>query len=222
MKLGNEIKEILICEDEKDLGVTFNNHFSFDQHIHKAVSKANQMMGLIKRSFDFLDKDTFLKLYKALVRPHLEYGNVVWHPYLKRQSVQIERVQRRASKVLVQCNDMTYTQRLNYLNLPSLKGRRIRGDLIETYKILNSYTDIDPNNIFSFNTFDKTRNSNNKLFMRHCKTNIRKFSFSNRIIKHWNVLPDTIKSAPNLLTFKSLLDSHPQMIFFTRILMNNL
>ena len=101
MKLGNETKELDTCIDEKDLGVTFNKNLTFDQHIHKAVSKANQMMGLIKRSFDFLDRDIFLRLYKALVRPHLEYGNIIWHPYLKRQSVQLERVQRRATKVLI-------------------------------------------------------------------------------------------------------------------------
>ena len=211
MKIGTETKEILTCEEEKDLGVTFNSSLSFDQHIYKVVNKANQIMGLIKRSFDYLDKETFIKLYKALVRPHLEYGNVIWHPWLKRQSIALERVQRRATKTLTQCKDMTYLQRLSYLNLPSLKGRRLRGDLIETYKILNSYIEINPANIFSLSTYDKTRNSDNKLLMTHSKTNFRKFSFSNRVVQHWNALPNNVKSAPNLLQFKSLLDSHSKL-----------
>ena len=71
---------------------------------------------------------------------------------------------------------------------------------------------MDPNLIFSINKFDKTRNSNNKLFMRHCNTNIRKFSFSYRVVKHWNILTDYIKSAPNLNAFKGLLDTHPKII----------
>ena len=62
------------------------------------VNKANQMIGIIKRTFTFLDKDILLKLYKAIVRPHLEYGNTVWFPRLKRQSIVIEKVQRRATK----------------------------------------------------------------------------------------------------------------------------
>ncbi len=95
-----------------------------------------------------------------------------------------------------------------YLNLPYLKARRVRGDMIETYKIQSNYIDIDANSVLSLNTFEKTRNSNNKLLMKHCNTLLRKFYFSNRVTKHWNALPNHIKSAPNLLAFKSLLDSH--------------
>eukprot|EP00745_Piridium_sociabile_P009045 TRINITY_DN1619_c0_g1_i5.p2 TRINITY_DN1619_c0_g1~~TRINITY_DN1619_c0_g1_i5.p2 ORF type:complete len:111 (+),score=1.42 TRINITY_DN1619_c0_g1_i5:2684-3016(+) len=91
------------------------------------------MIGIIKRTFLYLDKATFLKLYKAMVRPHLEYGNIIWYPHLKRQSIAVERVQRRASKLLPECADMPYVKRLEYLNLHSLKGRRIRGDLIEVF-----------------------------------------------------------------------------------------
>ena len=127
------------CEEEKDLGVIFDKDLSFDTHIQKSINKANQMIGLIKRSFSYLNKDTFLKLYKAMVRPHLEYGNVIWYPRLKRQSIAIERVQRRATSLLQECTHMSYTDRLNYLHLHSLKGRRIRGDLIEVYKIFHAH-----------------------------------------------------------------------------------
>ena len=92
-----KLKEV---KSEKDVGVTFSDNLKFDIHINNIVNKANQMVGIIKRSFTYLDKDMFLLLYKALVRPHLKYANVIWHPIFKRQSIMIEKVQRRATKVL--------------------------------------------------------------------------------------------------------------------------
>ena len=114
----------------------------------------------------------FLKLYKALVRSHLEYGNIIWHPYLKRQSIAIEKVQKRATKILKECRNMNYQQRLVYLNLHTLKGRRLRGDLIETYKTLNSVYDVNGRYTFRMSTYENTRNSVLKMYLEHCNTNI--------------------------------------------------
>ena len=83
---------------EKDLGVTFESTLKFDKHILNCVNKANRMLGLIKRSFSFMDKEMFLPLYKALIRPHLEYATVVWSPFLKKDIFLIENVQRRATR----------------------------------------------------------------------------------------------------------------------------
>ena len=58
------------------------------------------MAGLIKRTFTYLDSDMFVKLYKSVVRPHLEYANVIWHPMLKGHQTMIENVQRRATKMV--------------------------------------------------------------------------------------------------------------------------
>ena len=163
------------------------------------------MIGMIKRTFTYLDKEIFLKLYKAMVRPHLEYGNLIWHPYLKRQSVAVERVQRRATKILKECKELSYAERLKYLQLPSLKSRRLRNDLIEVFKIYHKYNNVDFDLFFTVNT-NKTRNQEGKLFYNRFNTNIRKNYFSNRIVHHWNNLHSRIKFAPNLNVFKNLLD----------------
>jgi hypothetical protein len=106
---------------------------------------------------------------------------------------------------------MSYRERLENLNLPSLKYRRFRGDLIQLYKITNNIDDIDFNNFFTTNT-NITRNSNNKLYVNYSRTNIRKFTYSNRVVKYWNPLKQLTKNAPNLTTFKSLLDRDPNKI----------
>ena len=119
----------------------------------------------------------------------------------------IERVQRRATKIVRECKSLTYTERLAYLQLHSLKGRRTRGDLIQTYKIMNGVDDVDVNTFFSFPLTQVTRNSEGKLYMKHSSTNRRKYCFSNRVIFIWNSLPTNIKFAQNVNSFKNYLDS---------------
>jgi hypothetical protein len=77
--------EINKCNQEKDLGVIFDSKLAFDAHIQSCISKANRTLRIIKRTFTYLDKESFLYLYKALVRPHLEYANAIWAPKFKRQ-----------------------------------------------------------------------------------------------------------------------------------------
>ena len=96
------------CTEEKDLGVTFDNSLKFDLHIDAIVRKANSMIEIIKRNFTFINKEIFLKLYKAMIRPHLEYGQIIWSPHLIRQSKKIENVQRRATKIVPSLKDLPY------------------------------------------------------------------------------------------------------------------
>ena len=170
------------------------------------------MIGLIKRTFIDIDCDIFIKLYKALVRPHLEYGNIIWHPKYKYQSNALEKVQRRATKLVKKCKDMDYEERLLYLNLYSLKGRRVRGDLIETFKIYNSLVDLSWDDLFETSHQNITRNSLGKIFIKRYNTNTRKYCFTNRVANMWNDLPYELKCAPNINTFKNRLDSIPKIV----------
>ena len=72
---------------EKDLGVHIDSNLSFEEHIAAKIKKANQIMGLIRKSFTYLDKKSFKRLYTALVRPHLEYAQSVWSPHLKNSKI---------------------------------------------------------------------------------------------------------------------------------------
>ena len=116
----------------------FDTTLKFDLHIESIIKKANSMTGLIKRNFSFIDMFVFLKLYKALIRPHLEYGQIIWSQKFKRQSKIIENVQRRATKIIPDLKHLPYEERLRILKLPTLKFRRLRGGLINVYKILTN------------------------------------------------------------------------------------
>ena len=83
----------------KDLGVIFDSELSFRDHIQLKINKAYSILGLIKRNFIHMDKNTFIMLYKSLVKPYLEYANCVWSPYKKGDVEAIEKVQKRATKL---------------------------------------------------------------------------------------------------------------------------
>ena len=112
----------------------FDPSLKFSIHIASAVKNANQILRLIRRSFSFLDINLMkqLYIYCYMVRPHLEYGNIVWHPQLKKDLDLIEAVQRRASKMVPGLHNLHYGERLRRMDLPSLMYRRLRGDVIET------------------------------------------------------------------------------------------
>ena len=106
--------------EEKDLGVVVDSDLTFDEHILTKVRVANAMVGLIRRTFSYLDPMMFLKLFTAFVRPHLEYAVAVWSPHLKKHIDAIENVQMRATKLVDGFGKLTYQERLEKLNLQTL------------------------------------------------------------------------------------------------------
>ena len=201
-------------DSEKDLGVTFESTLRFDKHISNCVNKANRMLGLIKRSFSFMDKEMFLPLYKALIRPHLEYATVVWSPFLKKDIFLIENVQRRATKIVRSIRNLSYEERLKHLGLPTLKYRRERNDMIQVYKIMNGIDKLDVNTFFKMSTDTRTRGHNFKITKQQNRTVQRASVFSQRVITPWNALPEKCVNSDSINKFKSSLNDawkdHPE------------
>ena len=107
--------------------------------LQKKVAIANAIVGQMRRSFSYLDCDTFKRIYVAFVRPHLEYGEAVWSPNLIRNIVALENVQVRATKIVDGLSKLTYPERLRCLDLPTLVFRRRSGDVIEMFKHFHTY-----------------------------------------------------------------------------------
>ena len=116
---------------EKDLGIMIDSDLEFDEHISLAVRKANTKLAMIRRTFVYMDEKMLVQLYTSLVRPILEYGNVIWSPHLQSHIKQLEGVQHRATKLLSSLSNLPYEERLKKSNLPSLSYRRMRGDAIK-------------------------------------------------------------------------------------------
>ena len=129
----NTILDIRDEMTERDMGVAIDYHLNFKLHISQTVSQANRLLGMIRRSFEYL----VLYLYKGLIRPKLAYAQAVWNPYLQGNIYAIEADQRRATKLIPGFINLEYTERLNKLNMTTILFRRARGDMLETFKYLN-------------------------------------------------------------------------------------
>ena len=119
METTNGTISIEKVKSEKDLGVIFDSKLTFTEHISTKVSKTNQIVGLIFRTFTLMDREMFLNLFKSLVRPHLEYATSIWAPIYKKDAIQLENVQRRATRLVSDLKNLSYTERLKTLGLPS-------------------------------------------------------------------------------------------------------
>ena len=201
--------ELSRSEGEKDLGVMVDDKVNFDKHIQQQVNKANSIMGLIRRTYTFLDETSFRYLFQALVRPHLEYAEAVWSPFTKKDIDTIEKVQKRATKLIPSLKNMDYPNRLKKLKMPTLQYRRLRGDMIEVYKIINGIYDHKVvTGFFELSDVEQTRGHNKKLRKLSCKINKRKNYFSNRVIDVWNNLPQEAVSAKSVKDFEIAIDKH--------------
>ena len=132
-------RRLKAVSEEKDLGISFNDNLTFEKHINEKVNKANSLVGMVRRTFIHLDKDVFKVLFISIVRPHLEYGAPIWNSYTKKLINQIENVQRRATKLIPGMHNLSYRERLEKLELPTLQYRRYRGDMIEVFKFSHDF-----------------------------------------------------------------------------------
>ena len=119
----------------------------------------------------------------------------------------IENVQRRATKLILGLTHMTYPDRLQSLELPTLAYRRARGDMIQVFKLMSDKDCYDKSlpNLLTPSTTG-LRGHDYKVFMDRPSKDIRKYNFNIRITKNWNSLPSYIVKASNLLNFEKKLD----------------
>ena len=199
---GNRLKSV---EEEKDLGVIVDEKLNFHSHIAEATAKANRILGCIRRSIKFKNEDIIMPLYKAHVRSRLEYGSVIWNPYQAQDKIRVERVQRRATKMVKGLENLTYEGRLKKLELPSLQHRRRRSDMLQVFKIIMQLERIEAQKFFTPGT-SFTRGHSKKLFKPRPRLDIRKNFFSLRVIEDWNSLPQHLIDSEDLDDFKAGLD----------------
>ena len=125
-----------------DLGITIDSKLSFTFHINNIVSKANKMLGLVKRTCsEFTNLRSFIVLFSSFVRSILEYGVTIWSPYYKMHSQRIEKIQKKFVKFLcykfnIFFNNYNYTM-ISYFGLTLLSKRRIMFDMCFVYKVLS-------------------------------------------------------------------------------------
>ena len=201
-------KAIKKSDCEKDLGVLVSNDLKLAKHVAAVAFKANRVVGIIKKNFEFLDKETIVSLHLTLVRPILEYAVQSWCPFLVKDVEELEKVQHRITKLVPGLENLSYEERCKELGLPTLKERRLRGDLIEVYKILHGFEGTDYHKFFKLRE-GVTRGHEWKLEKKEHSSGLERGGwFSIRVINPWNDLPPEVVNAPTIRAFKRELDKY--------------
>ena len=195
-----------VVDVERDLGLLISKDLRWDEQVKGSLCKANQTIAWITRNVICKSKEVMKKIYICLIRPHLEYCVQLWSPVAAHGSwgtiYEIEKVQRKFTNLIDDIGTLQYGTRLAELNLTTLAERRIRGDLIETFKIVNNVVD------YGHDIFTLGRSGRNIVSCGLKVSSFRKKFFSERVIQYWNVLPNFVKLSSSVNSFKANLSLH--------------
>ena len=188
---------------EWDLGVVTDESLNYNRQ----CAKANNVMGIINRTYSWKSKDNILNLCKSLVRPHREYCCQAWRPHLQKDVDNIEKVQRCKTKMIPELSQLSYEERLCRTNRLSLEMCRLRADVSEVSKIVKGVDNVNKFSFFQPSRETRIRGHMSKFFLPSCRLNLRKFSFSQRVVSEWNILPPKVVNQTTVNGFKNIIDN---------------
>lgn len=191
--------------EERYLGLILSDSLKPSAHCQRVAAAAHLKLNLLFRCFGLLHIRPFLLIYRGLIRPGLEYASEAWSPSQQGDIDVVERVQRRATRMVVGMLGLSYEDRLRSLSLQTLQTRRRRADLILTFKLLHNLVDYDYRNLLTLSATTNLRGHSLKLEKIRGRLNLRIHSFPFRIVSPWNGLPESVVSAPSITAFKNRL-----------------
>ena len=206
--------DLTVVEEEKDIGVWVHKSLKPSKHCQKAANMATSVLYQLAKHFHYRDRHVFKKLYIQYVRPHLEFASPAWSPWLETDKKILEHVQEKAIRMISGLSGRTYEEKCDELGLETLETRRERQDLLEMFKIMNGYGNINPGTLFSKvhdreGRVTRLRADPANVIVPRARLDIRKNSFTVRVPDRWNELPTETKTTASLQKFKTAVKRAP-------------
>jgi hypothetical protein len=194
-------------QKERDLGVWITSNLKSSIHCQIIYKKACNVLGMLRRLFGRLTPKSLPILLNTYIRPVMEYAVQAWSPWLSKDIELMQRIYHRATKLVDGFQHLDYTERLYRLNLFDFIYRRIRGDLILMYRIINT-PDHPLTPLFKRQPHNTSRRHDQALAIPNSRLNCRRYFFAVRVCFAWNSLPHDIIHSSNLARFKRNLDEY--------------
>jgi hypothetical protein len=199
-----------------DLGVLITDDLTWEVHIRDMIRKANQRLGLVRRSLGYMCcMEAKLLAYKSLIRPLLEYCSVLWfQPYNKKLLKLLETIQRKSTKYILNNYDMNYSTRLSSCMILPMSYRFEYLDILFTYGLISGLVDMDVNSIIKISDTEHTTRYTEdciRLVIPKVKTDYQLNFYTCRAVSCWNSLPNyllNINEFENELSFKKELKNY--------------
>ena len=186
IKAGVAVEQV---DSVKYLGVLLTSDLTWNDHISGICNKTRKLIGLMYRKFHHCHPDLMLKLYKAFIRPHLEYATQVWDPYLIKNIELLERVQGFALRVCCKNWSASYCDLMESCQVPRLSDRRRKVKLCHLFKIIYGLSDCEMAPI-AYRTLNYSSRRSNPVQIQtlFAQTSQFQFSFYPHAISLWNNL----------------------------------
>ena len=178
-------QQLPTTDQQQDLRI-ITKDLKWQKQTEKNCKTANWVLGFIACNFRYKNKELIIPLYKSLVRPHLEHAVQFCSPHLRRDIDKMEKIQRRATKMIHEIRNHSYHQQIQDLGLICLVQRRLQGQQIEVFKYLNRFTTNSARGLFDYNLNDRTRNNGAKLIVKHFNISVAQHFRPIKITTTWN------------------------------------
>ena len=189
---------------QKHLGLFLDKKLNFGHHLNEKISKANKIIGLIKRLNYHLPRKSLLNIYKSFVRPHLDYGDVIYdQPNNDALCSRIESVQYNAALAITGAIKGSSRERLYHeLGLESLRDRRWYRRFTYFFNIVSLNAPAYLSSLLPVKqpSYDLARKNLFRNFTLH--TDYFKNSFFPYCVREWNKINPNLRNSPSLSVFK--------------------
>ena len=186
-------EELMVTEEERDIGVTVTSNLKPRAQCSKAARTAQSVLGQISRAFHYRDRHVFVRLYVQYVRPHLEFSTPAWAPWAEGDKNVLEKVQRKAVGMVSGLHSKVYEERLKELGLQTLEERRHQADRCMMHKIMHGLGGIDHGAWFEKacdgERLTRVATDNLNVKVMNGRLDLRKKFFIVRSSSKWNMVP---------------------------------